>query len=97
MVTFFHLATNIHTAHVHLSFKNQGLTTVPVSNINPSTTHLDLQDNPLGIIPGGTFQGLGLVNMHLVNLAKTSLTDAGLNDSSFVGLETTKEVYRSFQ
>ena len=73
---------------VHLSFKNQGLTTVSVSNI----THLDLQDNPLGIIPGGTFRGLGLVNMYLVNLAKTFLTDAGLNNNSFVGLGTMKEV-----
>ena len=77
---------------IETDLEGLGLTVIPVSSISEDTTDLLLQNNPLWTIPGGIFQGLNLLDLNVVNLENTKLTDGNLTGQSFQGLEATKKV-----
>ena len=77
---------------IETDLKGQRLTVIPVSSISEDTTNLLLQNNPLRTIPGGVFQGLNLLDLNVVNLGNTKLTDGNVAGQSFQGLEATKKV-----
>ena len=68
---------------IETDLKGQGLTIIPVSSISEDTTNLLLQNNPLRAIPGGVFQGLNLLDLNVVNLGNTKLTDGNVTGQSF--------------
>ena len=78
--------------YIETNLKGQGLTIIPVSSISEDTTNLLLQNNPLRTIPGGVFQGLNLLDLNVVNLGNTELTDGNVTGQSFQGLEVTEKV-----
>ena len=80
------------TESVITDLSGGGYDSVPVHEIPDDTHQLLLQDNPLHNIPDGTFSGMDLYSLELVNLDKTELDDSGLVQSSFEGLESTQKV-----